>query len=756
MKNTELLAPAGNIDAAVQAIHNGADAVYMGGKIFGARAFAGNFSLDEMKKAIDYAHLYGVKVYLTVNTLVYGNEVEDFLKYIETVYQLGVDALIMQDVGMITRVYNMFPDIEIHASTQMHNHNDACLAFAKSLGMTRAVLARETSIKEIKSFNTDIEKEVFIHGALCISYSGQCLFSALTQNRSGNRGKCAQSCRMRYSLVDSDNNVVSRDGDYILSPKDLAIFEDIKELLDAGVDSFKMEGRMKAPQYVGHITKIYRKLINSYNDNKRLEVEKEDKYNLQKLFNRGFTKGHLFEEKGKALMGIKRPNHRGIPLGQVISINKNRIRLRLDDTLHQGDGIKFEQSDKGFICNKIYKNGKLVNKAHRGDTIEVDKKAYIQNSESVVKTSDVQLKKELQDYSEKKIGVSGLLVAKKNQKLSFKLSDLDGNSITVYGDVVQPSKTRPTTKEELIKNISKLGGTPFKADNITVECDDEIFIAKSQINALRRNATDRLIDKRVAIPQRRIISYTLKQESYNYCKDDAPRLHVLVRNMEQFDAVKDIVTGNIYTSDIKLYNDNKAEYKNLRLKTDKLEKVAKKFEGEKLLITDQGSLFLNHEDNDFVVDYSVNAVNADTLSYLVGKNARRIALSPELDIAKIGDMIKGFEKRNGYIPPLEALVYARHELMAMQHCIIANAYGKQQQCGLCKKKQYYISDIEGNRYPVVTDDNCNNYILDSKHMKMDVKALKDMGVRDFRIEFFDEDEKMCQEIVERYIKQIDY
>lgn len=755
MKNTELLAPAGNIEAAVQAIHNGADAVYMGGKSFGARAFAGNFSLDEMKKAIDYAHLYGVKVYLTVNTIVYENEVEDFLKYIEAVYQLGVDALIMQDVGMITRVHNMFPDVEIHASTQMHNHNDACLAFAKNLGMTRAVLARETSIKEIKSFNTDIEKEVFIHGALCISYSGQCLFSALTQNRSGNRGKCAQSCRMKYSLVDSDNKVVSQDGDYILSPKDLAIFEDIKELIDSKVDSFKMEGRMKAPQYVGHITKIYRKLINNYKNNQKLEVEKEDKHNLQKLFNRGFTKGHLFEEKGKALMGIKRPNHRGIPLGQVISINKNRIRLRLDDTLHQGDGIKFEQSDKGFICNKIYKNGKLVNKAHRGDTIEVDKKAYIQNSESVVKTSDVQLKKELQNYSEKKIGISGHLVAKRNQKLSFKLSDYDGNSITVYGDDVQQSKTRPTTKEELIKNISKLGGTPFKTDNITVKCDDEIFIAKSQINALRRIATDRLIDKRVAIPHRRIIDYSQKQVSCNYNGDDAARLHVLVRNMEQFDAIKDIITGDIYTNDIKLYNNNKDEYKNLRLKTDKLEKVAGEFDKEKLLIADQGSLYLNNENNDFIVDYSIHAVNADTLSYLVSKNVRRISLSPELDIAKIGDMIKSFKDRNGYMPPLESLVYACHELMAMQHCIIANAYGKKQHCGLCKNQQYYISDIEDNRYPVVTDDKCNNYILNSKYMKMDVHALKGMGIRDFRIEFFDEDEKMCKEIVEWYLKQID-
>ena len=741
------------MDAALQAIHNGAGAIYIGGKSFGARAFAGNFSYEEMKEAIDIAHLYGVKVYVTVNTLIFQSETADFIKHAGKIYSLGADALIMQDVGMINMVRNMYPDIEIHASTQMHNHNDSCLYFLKSLGMTRAVLARETSLEQIKNFTCDIEKEAFIHGALCISYSGQCLFSALTLGRSGNRGTCAQVCRMKYALEDEDGNRIEKDGDYLISPKDLALFEDIEKLVEAGVTGFKIEGRMKAPQYVGHITKVYSKLIEDYKKGSALSVSKDDINNAEKLFNRGFTKGHLLGDKGDALMSSERPNHKGAPIGKVLSVSRDKITIKLFDALNQEDGVKFEASDTGFICNKIYLKGKLVNRAKAGEIIEVDAKARVQNGETVLKTSNVILMKQLESYGEKKIAVTAHIEAHKSKPMVLTFTDDVGNSVSINGDIVQPSKTRPTAKGELIQSVSKLGGTPFVIENITADCDDDIFIAKSQINALRRAAAEKLTRARTEIGKRRVLEYTPEPVLYNE-NEISVLLHVLVRNAEQFDAVKDIATGDIYTSDVTLYKKNKGKYPNLRIKTDKLTEYAPTYENKRLLVTDNGGIYDYSKNNDIVLDYSLNAVNAETVSVFVGMNAQRIALSPELSVSQISDLIQEYEKRNGQKSPLEAIVYARHELMAMKHCIISDNGKNNEKCNKCSKKQYYLTDISGNRYPIVTDKGCNNYILGQKFESGDIASLKSLGIKHFRAEFFDESGKQCQEIISNYLGMI--
>ncbi len=753
MKNYELLAPAGNMDAALQAIHNGADAIYIGGKNFGARAFAANFFYDEMKQAIDTAHLYGVRVYITVNTLIYQSETADFLQHVQKIYMLGADALIMQDVGMIDMVRNSFPDIEIHASTQMHNHNDSCLYFDKELGMTRAVLARETSLEQIKNLTCDIQKEVFIHGALCISYSGQCLFSSLTLGRSGNRGTCAQACRMRYTLEDEDGHIVQKDGEYLLSPKDLALFEDIGKLADLDVAGFKIEGRMKSPQYVGHATKIYAKLLNSYKNNNPMHVSASDADILERLFNRGFTKGHVMGDSGASLMQPLRPNHKGSPLGRVKSFNRDKIVIELNNTLNQGDGIKFDTSDTGFICNKIYLNGKLVNGANVGDTIEVDAKARVQAGETVLKTSDVKLMKSLDDYAQKKIAVSAHIKAIKSQPLQLTLNDDNGNEVRVQGDTVQSSRTRPTTEPELIDSISKLGGTPFMMEHVSCECDLDIFIAKSQVNAIRRAAVDELYASRTAIAERRIIDYVPEPVSYTV-QDGGTKLHVLIRTAEQFEAIKDIVSGDIYTSDETLYRTYKSEYKNLRLKTNKLAEYAPEYNGERLLITDNGGMYDYKNGNDIVCDYSLNVVNAQTASVFVGMNASRVALSPELSITHTADLLQAYKQNNAQKPPFEAIVYARYELIAMKHCIISDSSKTDKRCAKCDKKQYYLKDIHENRYPVVTDNSCNNYILGPLVESHDIAILKALGIRHFRIEFFDESAKQSLEITKNYLSKI--
>lgn len=736
MSDLELLGPAGSIDAVYQAVHGGADSVYLGGADFGARAFAANFTYEQMKTAIDFCHLFDVKVFVTVNTLIYQDEIDAFLAHVKTIYELGADALIMQDIGMMSAVRQLFPDIEIHASTQMHNHNDASLKFVQSLGACRAVLAREMSIEQIGGLTCDIEKEVFVHGALCICYSGQCLFSALTENRSGNRGRCAQSCRMKYALVGSDGKHIA--DAYLLSPRDLGLFEDVGKLIDAGVTCFKIEGRMKSPEYVGLVTRMYAALLRGE------EPAPQDYDNLTKLFNRGFTKGHLLG--GDELMSTQRPNHKGVPLGRVSAVDKYRITIALGSELHQGDGVKFERTDTGFICNKIYLSGRLVSCAQSGDMIALDNKADANIGDSVVKTSDSVLIKALGNFEQKKIGISAELVAHKGERLELTLTD-GTHTASAIGDIVAQSKTKPAG--DLAENIGKLGDTPYVLDDIKVSRDADIFVAKSALNALRREATDALTQLRTALPSRKIASYTPPKTPH--LPISSPKVHVLVRNEAQLDAIRDLDIGDIYVNDVSLY----AKHPNTRLKTDRLAKDTPPMSDMRLLVSDTGGLHTYQNTNDFVLDYHLNALNARTLAVFFGLGAKRVALSPESSELQIADMVRAYETANGHPPVLEALVYGRYELMAMQHCVISHTLGKPKHCESCKSEQYYLHDIKNNRYPIVTDSNCNNYILSSKCENADIAKLCSLGVRDFRIELFDEDAAQSRAVVNGFISKVD-
>lgn len=749
---TELLSPAGDIQSVMQAVQNGADAVYIGGKSFGARAFAKNLSYSEIKSAIDYAHTYDVLVYITVNTLVYEDETAAFLKHVEQVLQAGADALIMQDVGMIEAVHCRFPFAVIHASTQMHNHNDAALEFVARLGLKRAVLAREMNISQIKELKSHIEKEVFVHGALCISYSGQCQFSALTNGRSGNRGTCAQSCRMRYKLADENGNTYQTNGDYLLSPKDIGLFENLGALLDAGVGCFKIEGRMKSSEYVGIVTKIYAKLIKDYHAGRSLKTDAGDMADLLKLFHRGYSKAHLLDTKGEALMSKDRPNHRGTPLGEVISVGRGRIKLRLSAPLSQGDGIKFEQSDDGFICNKIYKNGLLTASAKEGETVELDAKAKTSMGDTVVKTSDVQLVKALQLNETRQVPITGKLIAKAGEPLTLVLRDEDGREAAVEGQQTAPSRTSPTTRNDLHIGISKLGDTPYHLEDLEINSDENIFVAKSALNALRREAADKLTQLRTALLPPHISDETLPLVQYQDATDK-PLLHVLVRTSEQFEAVKDMVTGDIYTEDEQLYFNNKSAFSSLRLKTDRLAEIPARYEQERLLVTDHGGLHVYPQSNDVILDYSDYAFNSYALSAFVSFGAKRIALSPELNTAQTAQMMTAYKEKNGQTAPVEAVLWARHELMAMRHCVLSGALGKRS-CDLCKKKRFYLEDMKGNRFPIVMDKSCKSHIYHSQAVKIDTGEYVKLGVKHFRIELFDEDAAQSKALVDGFLRQI--
>lgn len=437
----ELLAPAGNMECLKQAVFNGADAIYIGCKNFGARKFASNFTNDEVIEAIKLCHLYGVKLYATMNTLVKDNEVEDFLTQIEFLHKNGIDAVLIQDFGMLCLVRKMYPNLEVHASTQANTSSKDTAEFFYSLGVKRVVFSREMSLDEINSIDVPIETEVFVHGALCICYSGCCLMSSQIGNRSGNRGECAGSCRLPYSLEHNGKTIISNK--YLLSTKELNTSYNFKDLLASNINCFKIEGRMKSPEYVGFITRFYRNLIDNYDN---IDLKEENK-KLKTLFNRGFTTGHLFNCTPKELMNNDSPNHIGLEIGKVIEIKNNKIKIKLTSPLNQEDGIRFLESNKGLIVNYLYdKNMKLTNSAN--DICYVDNKIDLQKNDTVCKTIDYKINQDLKILPTRKVPITISVKAIVGTPLEIEVSDTI-NVVSVTGNTIERSKNQPLTNERI-------------------------------------------------------------------------------------------------------------------------------------------------------------------------------------------------------------------------------------------------------------------------------------------------------------------
>ena len=340
----ELLSPAGSMESLKAGIQNGADAIYLGGSSFGARAAATNFDNDELIEAVKYAKLRDVNIFVTVNTSIKETEIEDLISYTDFLYKIGVDAIILSDIGIAEVLRKRYPNMELHASTQISAHSLNDVLELKQVGFDRVVIARELGIEEIKEIcdNVDIDIEVFIHGAICVSYSGQCLMSSMLGDRSGNRGRCAQPCRQSYKLINkTTGKIINVNGNYLLSPKDLCSIENIEKILDTGVKSLKIEGRMKRPEYVAVVTSRYRKAIDNYINNKITTDKKTLKEDLEAIFNRKFTSGYLMSKNGSDIINLDKPNNVGVKVGEVLSFNpkKNKLKIKLSGKLSKGDGI---------------------------------------------------------------------------------------------------------------------------------------------------------------------------------------------------------------------------------------------------------------------------------------------------------------------------------------------------------------------------------------------------------------------------------
>ena len=649
----ELLCPAGNKESLIAAINSGANAVYLSGKKFGARAFAANFSNEELKEAIRIGKVYGVKIYVTMNTLVKENEVEEFLEQVEFLYSNGVDAILMQDFGMICLCLKKYPNLEIHASTQAHNSSLQGIDFLYKLGVKRVVLPREMSLDEIKLIKTPIEKEVFIHGALCVSYSGRCLMSQVLGGRSGNRGECAGCCRFKWKLYKSDK--LLKEG-YLLSMKELNLSEDILRLIPY-VDSLKIEGRMKSPTYVSFITSYYRKILDG---EKITDIDRE---NLQSLFYRGYTKGHLLNNKD--LVNTKSPNHIGLPIGKVIDVTDSKITILLDKELAQEDGIRFLESGKGLIVNYLYDmKDRLISKGSPKQKIILDNKVGLTTLDTVSLTTNHKLVTKFSTVT-KKVDIAIKVIAKINEPLEISFIK-DNIIVSEKGNIVERAKSAIVTKERMISQVKRLGNTPFNCHEIDVLLDDDIFIPMGEINVLRRTLTERLIGK-------------------------------LMMNFKE-PVIKDINLDYINSNDIDINN-----YKSI----DECQFDIKDRKG---IIHE----IIDGREKDFIAASSCNITNSYTAYFLSYYGYKGAFLSTELTDYELNYLVSNIKKKTSIKLFVENNI--NNKVMTIKGNIL----------NIDKSNDYYLVDPKNRKFKVIYDGRLTN-IYSPYKLDRDEKSINDVS-----------------------------
>lgn len=755
MRKVELLAPAGSIESLYAAINNGADAVYLGGSKFSARAYASNFDNETMKKAVDYCHSYGVKIYVTMNTLLKEKELNEAIKYVGYLYEIGVDALIVQDLGLVNLIQEKYSDFEIHASTQVTIHNGEGAIYFKEKGFTRIVLSRELSLEEIKHISKDlnIETEMFIHGALCVCYSGQCLMSSMIGGRSGNRGRCAQPCRMEYTL--KSNNMGEKKA-YLLSPKDMCTIENIKDIIDSGAYSLKVEGRMKRPEYVAGVVENYRKAIDKEYYNKKFNVQ-EGKKVLRQLFNReGFSTAYLRKNIGKDMMSYKFPKNTGVEIGKVLDNGE----VILKESLSLGDGIRFK--DKGFTLSKILKNKQEVKKAEIGDRVTLFPKEY-KKGEILYRTSSKELFLSLEESIKpymKKISLRGEVDFKVNFKIKLKTSFM-GKIYEVEGDIVEKASNKPLDKERIINALKKSGEYPYKLENIEFSAFEEGFIKIASLNNLRRELFDKILkDVTSKYRRKRNIKETLKKD-INLKENKELSILYTCCTKEQLKALGELKVKNIGV-DLSLKSKDRIslkdleEYKDLNLYiltpeiikeefdlvVEEIEKASKYIKG---VITSNAGIINKFKDKLYLIgDYKLNIFNSKALEFY-REDLNNVSLSLELnrkEIKEIGD------KRAALCG-----IYGKTELMVSEYCPIGSSFGgkcKDKDCnGACMKDSFTLIDRMNEGFKVMTDKYCRSHILNSLPLNLidEIKDLKAIGINEFRVDFKDESENDVIEIV---------
>ena len=744
MKKTEILAPAGSKDSLIAAVQNGADAVYLGGQLFNARANAANFSMEDLKWATEYGRSYGVSVYITVNTLIFDDEFEALFTYIDQLVELHVDALIVQDVGMAYAISQRYPDLPLHASTQMHIHNVAQVLWAKKMGFTRIVAARETPIEILREMvATGVEIEVFVHGALCVSYSGQCLMSNVIGGRSGNRGECAQPCRLPYTLMKRSQNrweEVATDGSFLISPKDLCTLEHLKELCDAGIVSMKIEGRMKRPEYVAQVVSSYRKELDRIlNHQSKINLEPE-LHELRKIFSRGFTSGFMFNNPTSEILQWQTSSHVGVKIGKVISCNGTKIQIKLSEDLKQGDGIRIMQKgqDEGFTVNFLYVNDLLVKEAKAPCIIELQQHTQIDVGSDVVKTSDIKQLNRLQEAlhsTMRRVDVSMELTVNHGQAAVLNCSS-NGRMISVTSDApIDRARQTAIDDVQLSRTLAKTGDTIFQTGNITIHNDNQSFIAVSQLNALRRKALDELAEK-------------CKKPEFSYAKSNETVLTVptadhglirtaLVTNQTQLNVCIEEGVEEIICDDPSLFptlDDPRFYVRTLRVNP---QGISEKF--SRIVVST-----FNDDISDQQTahgDFGLNVSNARTAAYYLNQGLTSVMMSVELNPIQQIALATELKEVHGSCGGLETMIYGHREMMVMRSCPISIQYGTTPlQCALCHNQTFGLKDRKGSIHRMAGDRLCMMHITEDKadtHLSY-AGSLYHSGIHRFRFTFLEE------------------
>ena len=767
MRDVELLAPVGSFEALKAAVQNGANAVYLGGKDFGARASANNFDRDELKEAVKYAHIRGVQVFVTTNTLRKENEIEDFLEYAKFLYDIDVDAIILQDIGMARLIKRELPDFELHASTQMVAHSLEDVKYLESVGFDRVVLAREVTVEEIKYIcdNCKADIEVFVHGALCVCYSGQCLMSSMIGNRSGNRGRCAQPCRQRYELIDVyTGEVVNSNGDYLLSPRDLNAIEEIDKVIDAGVHSLKIEGRMKRPEYVATVIDGYRKTIDEYLATNKLNVSDETINDLYTIFNRKFTKGLLLGDVGKDMMNSQLPNNQGLYVGTVVDYNKKakRLKIKLANTLKKGDGINLG----GGTIGRIIKNGNIETIGYKGETIELDFVGEARKGQIVFKTSDSELMDRVQaTFTQDKEFVKNIIDAKITIKLVQKpiltLKDRHSNEATIEGDkIVEEAMKVALSKEKVETQLRKLGNTPYELDLLEIELDDNVSLPISLLNQMRRDCIELLDKERVSIKNRKYKNKTIKYKPVQYNRNKQQEISVKVKNLEQLESALECGVDRIYYEDtntidkamsLAMKYNKKVIYSAPRIIRNKeYNHLAKANNAgvESVQVGNYGSIDY-FKDKKLNIDYYLNAFNSETINYYKEIGADTLCISQELNINEIKETIKYTDIN------IESVVYGYTPLMITEYCpmgVIVRDCKKDKRVAKCKESIYALRNSKGDEFRVSQDIFCRSTIYNSNVTCMldNLYELHEIGINVLRLDFTLEDKDTVKEVIEAY------
>ena len=739
MKNEiELLSPVGDFECLKSAVQNNADAVYFGANLFSARASAKNFNLAELEQAIKYCKIRGVKTNLTLNILIKDNEISDAFELAKKAYEFGIDAIIVQDLGLAKQLITAFPDLPIHGSTQMSVHNLQGALELQSLGFKRVVLSRELSIEEIEYItqNVDIEIECFIHGALCISYSGQCLFSSMIGGRSGNRGKCAQGCRLPYELIENEEKVI--DKGYLLSPRDLCALDYIPRLLNCGVKCLKIEGRMKNSEYVAIVTRIYRKYIDLAKSGKPYIIDEKDKTDLLQAFNRGnFSVGHLDSHPNQDLIFKEKPNNMGLLVGHISKYNSSKglITLSTNQPLQIGDTVSLEIETGTYTISELMSNNNNLKQAHSGDLVTIGRmKGKIKVGDKVYKMTSKTLQCEAlasfeNDVQNKKIPLNCEINIQKNSPISMRVRSASNlelyKKLNIYcqiDTIPVDAQKHPLEKEKVISQISKTTNSLYYFKNIKIDLEENVFLPNiKSLNELRRTALE-LVEEYATSKVTRTSKSTLSELNLSSVSSNTQNISLLLNtlsseiNYAELEGISNIYlplkyfTLKNYSQIISLLSQKfnvyiymptiiKANYRNLLVTN--IENTISKYNIRGFVISNISNIKLleqySSNDFDFVANYSLNIFNKYSINELINLGIKRFTISPELNKETINELATMTNQ--------ELIVYGRTPLMNMNYCPIGNSNHCYPTCqAKCStENKYYLKDRMNFKFPLIPD-----------------------------------------------------